>query len=191
MPFSIRECHSEPALAADAAGERPGFCLASTLRLRHSAFIHPTFLATQSCTNYGTLLAVAKGKRQTPAPEAETAVRQKRIAAIFFRTEAGGEPVREWLKSLSRADRKLIGADIMTVEFGWPIGMPVCRPLGHGLYEVRTSLSSNRIARVLFYVDKRGRMVLLHGFIKKTQKTPVDDLNLAAGNKSKHERGLK
>jgi phage-related protein len=69
--------------------------------------------------------------------------------------------------------------------------MPVCRPLGHALCEVRTSLSSNRIARVLFYVDKRGRMVLLHGFIKKTQKTPVEDLNLAAGNKSKHERGLK
>lgn len=134
---------------------------------------------------------MAKGKRQTPTPEAEESVRQKRIPAVFFRTEAGGEPVREWLKSLSRTDRKQIGTDIMTVEFGWPIGMPVCRPLGHGLYEVRTSLSSNRIARVLFYVDKRGRMVLLHGFIKKTQKTPVDELNLAADNKSKHERGLK
>ena len=79
----------------------------------------------------------------------------------------------------------------MTVEFGWPIGMPVCRPLGHGLYEVRSSLLGNRIARVLFYVDKRGRMVLLHGFIKKTQKTPDADLKLAADNKSKHERGLK
>jgi phage-related protein len=126
-----------------------------------------------------------------PAPEAEAAVRQKRIPAIFFRTEAGGEPVRAWLKSLSRADRKQIGTDIMTVEFGWPIGMPVCRPLGHALYEVRTSLSSNRIARVLFYIDRRGRMVLLHGFIKKTQKTPAEDLSLAAHNKSKHERGLK
>ena len=134
---------------------------------------------------------MAKGKKQRPAPEAEAAVRQKRIPAIFFRTDAGGEPVREWLKSLSRADRKQIGTDIMTVEFGWPIGMPVCRALGHGLYEVRTRLNSNRIARVLFYVDKRDRMVLLHGFIKKTQKTPVDDLKLAAGNKSKHERGLK
>ncbi len=134
---------------------------------------------------------MAKGKKQRPAPEAEAAVRQKRVPAIFFRTEAGGEPVREWLKSLSREDRKQIGTDIMTVEFGWPIGMPVCRPLGHALYEVRTSLNSNRIARVLFYVDRRRRMVLLHGFIKKTQKTPADDLNLAAGNKSKHERGLK
>ena len=118
-------------------------------------------------------------------------MRQKRIPAIFFRTDAGGEPVRDWLKGLSRDDRKLIGTDIMTVEFGWPIGMPVCRPLGHGLYEVRSSLPGNRIARVLFYVDKRGRMVLLHGFIKKTQKTPDADLKLAASNKSKHERGLK
>ena len=134
---------------------------------------------------------VAKGKKKRPEPEVEAAVRQKRIPAIFFRTEAGGEPVREWLKSLSRDDRKQIGTDIMTVEFGWPIGMPVCRPMGNALYEVRTGLSSNRTARVLFYVDKRGRMVLLHGFIKKTQKTPVEDLNLAAGNKSKHERGLK
>src|SRR5579859_2865810 len=146
---------------------------------------------SKCCTKYGTLLPVAKSKMKRPAPKAEAAVRQKRIPAIFFRTEAGGEPVREWLKSLSREDRKQVTTDIMTVEFGWPIGMPVCRPLGHGLYEVRTSLSTNRIARVLFYVDRHGRMVLLHGFIKKTQKTPAEDLGLAARNKSKHERGLK
>jgi phage-related protein len=132
---------------------------------------------------------VGKGKDKQPKPEAEAAVRGKRIPAIFFRTEGGGEPVREWLKSLSRGDRKLIGTDIMTVEFGWPIGMPVCRPLGKGLYEVRTDLAGHRIARVLFYVDKRRRVVLLHGFIKKTQKTPAPDLQLAASNKSKHERG--
>jgi phage-related protein len=112
------------------------------------------------------------------------------VPAIFFRTEAGGEPVREWLRSLSRDDRKRIGIDIKTVEFGWPVGMPVCRPLGSGINEVRTSLSGNRIARVLFYVDKRGRMVLLHGFIKKTQKTPSEDLRLAIANRSKHEAGL-
>lgn len=122
---------------------------------------------------------------------AEAAVRQKRIPAIFFRTEAGGEPVRDWLKSLSRGDRKLIGTDIQTVEFGWPVGMPVCRPMGNGLYEVRSSLTGKRIARVLFYLDKRGRMVLLHGFIKKSQKTPAEDLKLATMNKHKHERGLK
>ena len=99
--------------------------------------------------------------------------------------------MREWLKSLSREDRKQIGTDIMTVEFGWPIGMPVCRPLKSGLYEIRTNLTGHRIARVLFYIDKQGRMVLLHGFIKKTQKTPVQDLQLAESNKKKHERGMR
>jgi phage-related protein len=116
----------------------------------------------------------------------------KRVPAIFFRTEVGGEPVRDWLKGLpSPNDRKRIGEDIKTVEFGWPIGMPACRPLGDGIYEVRTSLVQNRIARVLFYIDKNGRMVLLHGFIKKTQKTPDNDLKLARNNKSKHRRGMK
>lgn len=115
----------------------------------------------------------------------------KRIPAIFFRTEAGGEPLREWLKRLpSREDRRLIGYDIETVEFGWPIGMPVCRPLQDGIYEVRTNLPQNRIARVLFYIDKLERMVLLHGFIKKSRRTPKEDLNLARANKRKHERGL-
>jgi phage-related protein len=78
-----------------------------------------------------------------------------------------------------------------TVDFGWPIGMPVCRPLGDGLYEVRSSLTQNRIARVLFYIDARGRMVLLDGFIKKTQKTPPADLELARKNKALHESELK
>jgi phage-related protein len=110
---------------------------------------------------------------------------------IFFRMEAGREPVRDWLKSLpSPEDRKRIGEDIKTVEFGWPIGMPVCRALGRGLYEVRSNLVGNRAARVLFYIDKKNRMVLLHGFIKKTQKTPDEDLELARRNKSKHERGI-
>ena len=113
----------------------------------------------------------------------------KRVQAFFFRTEAGAEPVREWLKSLpSRDDRKRIGEDIKTVEFGWPLGMPVCRFLGGGIYEVRSDLAQNRIARVLFYFDRHGRMVLLHGFIKKTQKTPAEDLQLARRNKKKHER---
>lgn len=98
--------------------------------------------------------------------------------------------MREWLRGLSPGDRKRVGEDIKTVEFGWPIGMPVCRPLGEGVYEVRSSLAQNRIARVLFYIDKKGRMVLLHGFIKKTQKTPDEDLELARANKKKHQRGL-
>jgi phage-related protein len=113
----------------------------------------------------------------------------KRVQAVFYRTEAGGEPVREWLKSLpSREDRKRIGEDIKTVEFGWPVGMPACRTLGGGIYEVRSHMAQNRIARILFYIDKHSRMVLLHGFIKKTQKTPDEDLELARRNKKKHER---
>jgi len=125
--------------------------------------------------------------------QSEAVERQgKRVPAIFFRTDAGGEPVRDWLKSmLSSEDRKRIGEDIKTVEFGWPIGMPVCKPLGDGIYEVRTGLGQNRIARVLFYIDKKGRMVLLHGFIKKTRKTPTGDLELARSNKIKHQKGLR
>ena len=115
----------------------------------------------------------------------------KRIPAIFYRTEAGNEPVRVWLKELPREDRRLVGEDIRTVEVGWPVGMPTCRRFGDGLYEVRTNLSSNRIARVLFYVDRHQRMVLLHGFIKKARATPDDDLKLARKNRSKHEKGLK
>ena len=76
------------------------------------------------------------------------------------------------------------------MEYGWPIGMPVCRALGSGIYEVRTMIDQGRIARVLFYIDKRSWMVLLHGFIKKTQKTPDDDLALARSKKGKHQRGL-
>ncbi len=126
-----------------------------------------------------------------PQPSGENLGQQgKRIPAIFYRTAAGGEPVREWLKQLSSDDRKRIGEDIKTAEFGWPIGMPVCRALGEGIYEVRTSLLQNRIARVLFYVDKKSRMVLLHGFIKKTRGTPIEDMELARRNKAKHQRGL-
>jgi phage-related protein len=101
----------------------------------------------------------------------------KRIAVRFFATELGTEPVRDWLKSLDEPDRFRIGEDIKTVEFGWPIGMPVCRPLGQGLYEVRTNLK-NRIARTLFGIVGEN-MVLLHGFIKKSQTTPSGDLELA------------
>ena len=123
-----------------------------------------------------------------PAPPLAEGTQGKRVPAIFFRTESG--PLREWLKSLQPEDRKLIGEDIKTVEFGWPVGMPVCRSLGDGICEIRTHLTQGRIARVLFYIDAKRRLVLLHGFVKKTQKTPLNDLELARRNKSKHERGL-
>jgi phage-related protein len=101
----------------------------------------------------------------------------KRLPAAFYRASAGGEPVRDWLRGLRTEDRKAIGADIRTVEFGWPIGMPTCRPLGEGLFEVRTNLDGGRIARVLFGIEQQ-QAVLLHGFIKKAQKTPKRELEI-------------
>jgi phage-related protein len=102
----------------------------------------------------------------------------KRLPARFYRTSGGREPVRDWLRALPLTDRKRIGEDIKDVEFSWPVGLPLVRPLGRGLWEVRSSLANGRIARVIFCVD-HGEMFLLHGFIKKTQKTPQQDLDLA------------
>jgi phage-related protein len=95
----------------------------------------------------------------------------------FYATELGAEPVREWLKLLPAIDRKVIGEDMKTVQFGWPLGMPLVRSMGGGIWEVRIRLE-NRIARVLFVLDG-STMVLLHGFIKKTQATSQSDLDLA------------
>jgi phage-related protein len=102
----------------------------------------------------------------------------KKIPAAFYRTSAGTEPVRDWLKALRAEDRREVGHDIATVEYGWPVGMPICRPLGQGLWEVRCNLAGNRTARVIFCIA-RGQMVLLHGFVKKTQKMSEEDLALA------------
>lgn len=102
----------------------------------------------------------------------------KKIAARFYETACGLKPLREWLIDLRAEDRRTIGFDIQTVEFGWPVGMPVCRPLGDGLWEVRSSLSDGRIGRVVFCI-RNDEMLLLHGFIKKTQKTPPADIDLA------------
>ena len=100
-----------------------------------------------------------------------------RLQVVFFRAEHGGEPVREWLKSLPLDEKRIVGEDIKTVQFGWPLGMPIVRKMEPGLWEVRSRLK-NRIARVLFTVNN-NKMVLLHGFIKKSDKTPQDDLNVA------------
>ncbi len=107
----------------------------------------------------------------------------KRVPASFYKTEGNNEPVREWLKQLEPLERKTVGTDIKTVEYGWPIGMPTCRPMGKGLYEVRSNLPNGKIARVLFCIFE-NRMILLHGFIKKTQKTPKKELDLALKRKS-------
>jgi len=104
----------------------------------------------------------------------------KTLPAPFYRTSAGREPVREWLRALVPADRKIVGDDIRDCEFAWPVGLPLCRPITgrRGLWEVRSSLPGGRIARVLFCVQ-HGHMVLLHGFIKKTQRTPEREIVLA------------
>jgi phage-related protein len=102
----------------------------------------------------------------------------RKIELVFFRNDAGGEPVRAWLKGLNGTERRAIGTDLLRAQWRWPVGMPLCRPMGKGLWEVRTDLRGNRTSRVLicFY---RDRLVALHGFIKKTRTTPEDDLTLA------------
>ncbi|MDZ7589231.1 MAG: type II toxin-antitoxin system RelE/ParE family toxin [Rubrivivax sp.] len=106
-----------------------------------------------------------------------SATRQK-TPLRFFRGGGGKEPVREWLKSLDAPDRHAVGLDLMRAQWRWPFGMPPCRPMGQGPWEVRTDLPSHRIVRVLLCLHE-GEVVALHGFIKKTQQTPGDELALA------------
>jgi phage-related protein len=111
----------------------------------------------------------------------------ERIPLIFFRTAAGNEPVREWLKQLPTPDRRAIGLDLERVQHRWPVGMPLARPMGKGLWEVRTTLPSRRTARVLFCFQDEV-LVALHAFIKKTQKTSAGDLQLALERKKELEQ---
>lgn len=100
-----------------------------------------------------------------------------RLRVRFYRTDLGKEPVRDWLKALPREERRTIGEDIKTAQFGWPLGMPLIRKLEADLWEVRSRLDS-RIARVIFTVQG-DQMILLHGFIKQSQKTPLNELRVA------------
>lgn len=100
----------------------------------------------------------------------------------FYKNSGGNEPVRDWLLALDAPDRHAIGQDLMRAQWRWPVGMPLCRPMGQGLWEIRTDLPSNRIARVLICLHQ-GNLVALHSFIKKTQKTPDDELTLARKRK--------
>lgn len=102
----------------------------------------------------------------------------KPFPLVFWRSASGQEPVREWLNELPREDQKTIGRDIAKVQFGWPIGLPVCRPLGDGLWEVRSSLPSRREARVLFGFHD-GMLIAIAAFFKKTRATPASELELA------------
>jgi len=111
---------------------------------------------------------------------------EKHLTAIFFRTASGNEPVRDLLRSLPIEDRRVAGRDIAVVEYGWPVGLPTCRPLGAGLWEVRSSLPSHRELRIFFYMTAGREMVLLHAVVKKSRTTPFNDLRLAAARMSLH-----
>lgn len=104
------------------------------------------------------------------------------LTVYFFQTSSGREPVRDWLRNLEKDDRKSIGENIKLVQFRWPLGMPLVRKLEANLWEVRSTLSGKRIARTLFTVTQ-DEMVLLHGFIKKSQKAPAKELDLARKRK--------
>ena len=113
---------------------------------------------------------------------------ERPLKVVFFKTDTGNEPVRDWLKDLSRDDCKAIGTDILTVQYAWPLGKPLVDSLGDGNWEVRSRLD-NRIARTLFaMIDQE--MVLLHGFIKKSQKTPADELELAKKRKRQYLQNI-
>jgi phage-related protein len=107
---------------------------------------------------------------------------ERKLDAVFFKTDSGNEPVREWLLLLAKDERKIVGDDVLKVQYCWPIGKPLVGNLGDGLWEVRSRLG-DRIARLIFCVEGRV-MVLLHGFIKKTRKTPKHELDLAMKRKS-------
>lgn len=113
---------------------------------------------------------------------------ERPLKVVFFKTESGNEPVRAWLKERSKEDCKVIGADILTVQYAWPVGKPLVDNLDDGIWEVRSRLD-NRIARTLFAMVNQ-EMVLLHGFIKKQQKTPQDELELAKRRKQQYLSSL-
>ena len=123
------------------------------------------------CTRFGTF-----------PPDEEVDLR---LAVHFFRTGTGSEPVRDWLRAMSLPVKKAVGEDIKTVQFGWPLGMPLVEKIEPGLWEVRTRLKDG-IARVLFTVDGH-QMILLHGFVKKTRRTPLQELNTARARKRLYE----
>lgn len=109
------------------------------------------------------------------------------ISVDFYKQGSGREPVREWLKSIRKEERRIIGEDIKVIQTGWPLGMPLVRNLRKGLWEVRCTLP-NTIARIIFVMHK-GKMVLLHGFIKKTEEMPQQDLEIASTRAKEIKRG--
>ncbi len=99
------------------------------------------------------------------------------LPVVFYKSPNGGEPVRKWLKGLPKEYRKKIGIDIKTAQYGWPIGMPLIRKIANQLWEIRTR-HQNAISRV-FITEHERVFYLLHGFIKKTQKAPANEIKIA------------
>jgi phage-related protein len=107
------------------------------------------------------------------------------IPVVFFKEDGSrNEPVKEWLQALNKEERRIIGKDLRTVQIGWPLGMPLVRNMGRGLWEVRSNMPDG-IARI-FFIMSEGEMVLLHAIIKKTSKTPTQDLELARKRAKKY-----
>jgi phage-related protein len=102
----------------------------------------------------------------------------RKISVVFYSTPSGSEVVLDWLRGLDSVDRQIIGQDLMRVQYRWPVGMPLCRPLVGGLWEVRCPLPGGRTARLIF-CQSNSCLLMLCGFIKKTQKTPETELALA------------
>ena len=104
--------------------------------------------------------------------------RSQPLPVVFYKTASGSVPVLEWLRDIDKESRRRLGLDLLRVQENWPLGMPLCRSLGGGLWEVRSTLSGGRSARLLFCMHS-GEIFVLHGFIKKTRKTPATELSLA------------
>ncbi len=107
------------------------------------------------------------------------------FAVVFYRTDAGNEPALDWFRELGRDERRIVGADLRTLQIGFPLGMPLCRSLGDGLWELRSVLPT-RIARVMFFLDGET-FIVVHGFVKKAQKTPIMELDAARKRKRNYE----
>jgi phage-related protein len=112
------------------------------------------------------------------------------LSVHFFFTNNRKEPVRDWLKEMDRENRKVIGEDIKLVQFRWPLGMPLVRKMEADLWEVRSKLSNNTIARTFFTVIN-NQMILLHGINKKSEKTPKKDLDLSRSRKKQWHNEVK
>lgn len=112
---------------------------------------------------------------------------KKPIPASFFISSTGVEPVRDFLRGLSKLDKEIVGGDIFSVQVGWPIGMPLCRPMGDGLFEIRSTVTDGRQIRVLFAFHRKS-ILLLHAFVKKTEKTPERELRVARDRMQRAEQ---